>query len=303
MMLYPHCVEDDARSAQEALRAAVEAAERSAREREESQTLADAADASYANTTVGAGTGGGKPLVGILKSGPAAKKPKPKLTAKERKERSVRASSLPKSPILVTFLPGLKMSIDKAVTSLPLEFRGQDPVGIFIDLHHNVLSCGNRTFDVTLKLLSKRSWTNRQALKVMNSPKKNAGIVQLIHCLVQQMVKPPDLNQARVNKCLIALVNRKIVRKDTSSVCLNRNDQRNADFDYYYTGSCCLCLEWITVVTSHRSKNACDLTRESSPLYLRSKQKKQNVASYICIDLLLCGIHTLLCRKSSDHNV
>lgn len=131
MMLYPHCVEDDARSAQEALRAAAEAAERSAREREETQTLADAADASYANTTVGAGTGGGKPLVGILKSGPAAKKPKPKLTAKERKERSVRASSLPKSPILVTFFPGLKMAIDKAVTSLPLEFRGQDPVGIF----------------------------------------------------------------------------------------------------------------------------------------------------------------------------
>jgi DASH complex subunit DAM1 len=32
------------------------------------------------------------------------------------------------------------------------------------------------------------------------------------------MVKPPELSQARVNKCLIALVNRKIVRKDASSV-------------------------------------------------------------------------------------
>lgn len=31
-------------------------------------------------------------------------------------------------------------------------------------------------------------------------------------------MKPPDLNQARVNKCLIALVNRKIVRKDNSTV-------------------------------------------------------------------------------------
>ena len=29
---------------------------------------------------------------------------------------------------------------------------------------------------------------------------------------------PPDLNQARVNKCLIALVNRKIVTKDNSTV-------------------------------------------------------------------------------------
>ena len=33
-------------------------------------------------------------------------------------------------------------------------------------------------------------------------------------------MKPPDLNQARVNKCLIALVNRKIVRKDNSTVRL-----------------------------------------------------------------------------------
>ena len=31
---------------------------------------------------------------------------------------------------------------------------------------------------------------------------------------------PPELNQARVNKCLIALVNRKIVRKDNSTVCI-----------------------------------------------------------------------------------
>jgi hypothetical protein len=32
------------------------------------------------------------------------------------------------------------------------------------------------------------------------------------------MIVPPDLNQARVNKCLIALVNRKIVTKDSSTV-------------------------------------------------------------------------------------
>lgn len=36
--------------------------------------------------------------------------------------------------------------------------------------------------------------------------------------LVMDLVKPPDLNQARVNKCLIALVNRKAVKKDNSSV-------------------------------------------------------------------------------------
>src|SRR5260221_11380521 len=32
------------------------------------------------------------------------------------------------------------------------------------------------------------------------------------------MIVLPDLNQARVNKCLIALVNRKIVTKDNSTV-------------------------------------------------------------------------------------
>jgi len=31
------------------------------------------------------------------------------------------------------------------------------------------------------------------------------------------LVSPPDLNQARVNKCLIALVNRKIVQKDNTT--------------------------------------------------------------------------------------
>jgi DASH complex subunit DAM1 len=36
---------------------------------------------------------------------------------------------------------------------------------------------------------------------------------------VLELVAPPDLSQARVNKCLIALVNRKIVTKDSSTVC------------------------------------------------------------------------------------
>ncbi|KAG2356606.1 hypothetical protein BDR07DRAFT_1612980 [Suillus spraguei] len=32
-----------------------------------------------------------------------------------------------------------------------------------------------------------------------------------------EIIRPPDLNQARVNKCLIALVNRKIVQKENST--------------------------------------------------------------------------------------
>jgi hypothetical protein len=35
---------------------------------------------------------------------------------------------------------------------------------------------------------------------------------------VPDLIKPPDLTQARVNKCLVALVNRKIVAKDNTSV-------------------------------------------------------------------------------------
>ena len=37
---------------------------------------------------------------------------------------------------------------------------------------------------------------------------------------VTDLIAPPDLNQARVNKCLIALVNRKIVLKENSTVCI-----------------------------------------------------------------------------------
>ena len=37
---------------------------------------------------------------------------------------------------------------------------------------------------------------------------------------VTDLIAPPDLNQARVNKCLIALVNRKVVNKENSTVCI-----------------------------------------------------------------------------------
>lgn len=35
---------------------------------------------------------------------------------------------------------------------------------------------------------------------------------------VTDLISPPDLSQARVNKCLIALVNRKVVQKNSSTV-------------------------------------------------------------------------------------
>ncbi|KAL1716759.1 DASH complex subunit Dam1-domain-containing protein [Schizophyllum commune] len=88
---------------------------------------------------------------------------KPKLTAKEKKERS--------------------MEIEKIVNCLPLEFRGSDP---------NL----RRHIDLVIE-------------GMLDAPTRVVKI--------QDLIKPPDLNQARVNKCLIALVNRKIVTKENST--------------------------------------------------------------------------------------
>jgi len=91
------------------------------------------------------------------------KKGKPKLTAKERKERM--------------------MAIERIIMSLPLEFRGSDP-GL------------RRNMEMVIEFM-------------IDSDGCGVKLVELI--------KPPDLNQARVNKCLIALVNRKIAHKDSAS--------------------------------------------------------------------------------------
>ncbi|KAH9993294.1 DASH complex subunit Dam1-domain-containing protein [Russula compacta] len=91
------------------------------------------------------------------------KKGKPKLTPKEKKERS--------------------MAIEKVISSLPLEFRGSDPT-----LRRNIEMVIDRLMG-----------SDGRGLKL------------------NEMIVPPDLNQARVNKCLIALVNRKIVTKDNST--------------------------------------------------------------------------------------
>ncbi|KDQ54382.1 hypothetical protein JAAARDRAFT_182333 [Jaapia argillacea MUCL 33604] len=88
---------------------------------------------------------------------------KPKLSAKEKKERS--------------------MFIEKIIQSLPLEFRGNDPTL-------------RRHMEMVVEQLMDKSG---QGVKIL------------------ELVAAPDLNQARVNKCLIALVARKIVRKDNSS--------------------------------------------------------------------------------------
>ncbi|PCH35954.1 hypothetical protein WOLCODRAFT_166566 [Wolfiporia cocos MD-104 SS10] len=72
---------------------------------------------------------------------------------------------------------------DQVAAVLPLEFRGSDPN---LRRHLEMVVEG-----------------------FLDRPERGVGILEL--------VKLPDLNQARVNKCLIALVNRKIVRKDNST--------------------------------------------------------------------------------------
>ncbi|KAI5114603.1 hypothetical protein M0805_005520, partial [Coniferiporia weirii] len=144
--------EDDAHAAQAALRAAAEAAmvaERSAAAA--SEEALEANETAIGNTT---GHGGGTRIPGGILKGSALpkKKGKPKMTPKERRERS--------------------LAIDKAVSNLPLEFRGQDP-----NLRRNVESVIELLMD------------NPNGLEILN------------------FVKPPELNQARANKCLLALIN------------------------------------------------------------------------------------------------
>ncbi|KAJ3721918.1 DASH complex subunit Dam1-domain-containing protein [Lentinula raphanica] len=88
---------------------------------------------------------------------------KTKLTAKEKKERA--------------------LELERIITFLPLEFRGNDPT-----LRRNMEAVIEGIWDAP-----------NQTIKLPD------------------LIKPPDLNQARANKCLIALVNRKVVQKDSST--------------------------------------------------------------------------------------
>ncbi|KAH9077640.1 DASH complex subunit Dam1-domain-containing protein [Lactarius deliciosus] len=76
-----------------------------------------------------------------------------------------------------------KIAIDQIITLLPLEFRETNT-----SLRRNVETVIERLMD-----------SEGRGLKLI------------------EMIVPPDLNQARVNKCLIMLVSRKFVTKDNST--------------------------------------------------------------------------------------
>ena len=116
---------------------------------------------------------------------PKKKGAKPKLTAKEKRERG--------------------LLIEKITSALPLEFRGNDP-----NLRRHIESVIETFLDN-----SGRGIGSQYPHSLLHP-----GIqLRTSLCItVLEFIKPPDLNQARANKCLIALVNRKIVQKDNSTV-------------------------------------------------------------------------------------
>ncbi|KZS96267.1 hypothetical protein SISNIDRAFT_450921 [Sistotremastrum niveocremeum HHB9708] len=97
------------------------------------------------------------------------KRPKPQLTAKEKRERGI--------------------LLEKAVNCLPIEFRGSDP-----NLRRNA----------------------EFIIEALMESKSDDGLK------ITDMIRP-DCNQAKVNKCLIALLSRKMVTKSSSSVGHNHS--------------------------------------------------------------------------------
>ncbi|KAF8208745.1 hypothetical protein K438DRAFT_1812803 [Mycena galopus ATCC 62051] len=147
--------ERNALAAMEAMEKA-KAAAAAAREAELTKTLEQTeTDITYTGFTT--------TTASIAKPGAKKKPGKPKLTAKEKKERNT--------------------EIEKVISCLPLEFRGSDP-----NLRRNM--------EGVIEGL-------------LNAPAQTAKLTDLM--------QPPDLSQARVNKCLIALVNRKVVQKNSST--------------------------------------------------------------------------------------
>jgi len=154
--------EQDAIAAMEALET-----QNAAKTREVQMAAAMAADKTVISDTDTTFSGNVTATTGISSnkssSAPKKKGPKAKLTAKEKKERSIEA--------------------ERIIACLPLEFRGSDP-----GLRRNMES-----------VIEGLMYSSNQVVKLTD------------------LIVPPDLNQARVNKCLIALVNRKIVHKENST--------------------------------------------------------------------------------------
>lgn len=105
----------------EALKAKAAAQAEAAANRTAMSEVTDAEITYTANATTSTS---GQTIKIVTGTGPKKKAGKPKLTAKEKKERSVSASSHNTD----FYLNHTKLSIEKIISCLPLEFRGSDPV-------------------------------------------------------------------------------------------------------------------------------------------------------------------------------
>ncbi|PPQ87332.1 hypothetical protein CVT25_002082 [Psilocybe cyanescens] len=157
---YKISAEQDGIAAMEAIQAqsAAKAREMQISAAADKTTLTEADTTFAGNITTATGASSNKSGVPVKKKGAKAK-----LSAKEKKERSI--------------------EVERVVACLPLEFRGSDP--------------------------SLRRHMETVIEGIMYCPGQTVKLLDLI--------SPPDLNQARVNKCLIALVNRKVVQKENST--------------------------------------------------------------------------------------
>ncbi|KAJ7867818.1 hypothetical protein B0H13DRAFT_2253872 [Mycena leptocephala] len=165
--------ESNALSAMEALQRSKVAARKAeltkVTEPSEANVTNTQANASLSNASIPSFATGSKKTLG-----------KPKLSAKEKKERG--------------------KEIDKVISCLPLEFRGSDPVR-FLRI----------SYLLAISTCRKNLRRNMEAVlaSLLSAPAQTAKLTDLISL--------PDLPQARVNKCLIALVNRKVVQKSNQT--------------------------------------------------------------------------------------
>ena len=91
------------------------------------RTTATDADTTFAaNTTAATGVSSNKSGTVISKK----KVAKAKLSAKEKKERSVRTHQ---RLLWLDFIPFTQLEIERIISCLPLEFRGSDPVSFSVN--------------------------------------------------------------------------------------------------------------------------------------------------------------------------
>lgn len=117
----------------------------------------------------------------------------------------------------------VQIEIERIISCLPLEFRGSDPVCSFAHSPGRIFTCRQnlrRNMEGVIEGLMNAPG-NTVKCRFSSTTFIHNQITQSFRLSVTDLIKPPDLSQARVNKCLIALVNRKAVQKENNTVHIN----------------------------------------------------------------------------------